>query len=106
MSLFAGQHWRRRQTADVWTLEGGRGRPERADRDAGVTAGDAERSWEFAAEPGSSTWSPCGPEGGARGELQEGGMHVGLWPIHADDAETSATLESNHPPRKVDKFKQ
>ena len=68
-SLFAGQRWRRRQRADVWTLEGGRGRPESANGDAGVTAGDAEHSWEFAAEPGSSTWSPCGPEGGT---------HVGL----------------------------
>ena len=62
----------------MWTLEGGRGRPESANGDAGVTAGDAEHSWEFAAEPGSSTWSPCGPEGGAQGELQEGGTHVGL----------------------------
>ena len=62
----------------MWTLEGGRGRPESANGDAGVTAGDAEHSWEFAAEPGSSTWSPCGPEGGAQGELQEGGSFYDL----------------------------
>ena len=58
---------------------------------------------------GSCAWLTLqgwGLVGGAGGELLVGGTHVGLWPIHADDAETSATLESNHPPRKVDKFKQ